>query len=194
MSGMSATVVMRGVMCAPSVGRRSGTPARQLGFAPASRREISSVILSASKGDDEARGFVNIKGEEGVDEARTEVPQSIKDQYRLIEDPTWLENELLKQDDGYPTSRAAVLKQTLMTGDVKGFGYAVSSVQLTLVMFACAYVAGAASRVSGVEEGDLIYLVGGTFWPFALLGAVSFYLECVKYLEAVVGTSSRRNM
>ena len=57
-----------------------------------------------------------------------------------------------------------------------------------------AYVAGAASRVSGVEEGDLIYLVGGTFWPFALLGAVSFYLECVKYLEAVVGTSSRRNM
>ena len=71
---------------------------------------------------------------------------------------------------------------------------AVSSVQLTLVMFACAYVAGAASRVSGVEEGDLIYLVGGTFWPFALLGAVSFYLECVKYLEAVVGTSSRRNM
>jgi hypothetical protein len=110
--------------------------------------------------DDTARGFVNIKGEEGVDEARTEVPQSIKDQYRLIEDPTWLENELLKQDDGYPTSRAAVLKQTLMTGDVKGFGYAVSSVQLTLVMFACAYVAGAASRVSGVEEGDLIYLVG----------------------------------
>ena len=194
MSGMSATVVMRGVMCAPSVGRRSGTTACHVGFAPASRREISSVILSASKGDDEARGFVNIKGEEGVDEARTEVPQSIKDQYRLIEDPTWLENELLKQDDGYPTSRAAVLKQTLMTGDVKGFGYAVSSVQLTLVMFACAYVAGAASRVSGVEEGDLIYLVGGTFWPFALLGAVSFYLECVKYLEAVVGTSSRRNM
>ena len=192
MSGMSASVVMRGVMCAPSVGRRSGTPARHVGFAPASRREL---ILSATKGDDDtARGFVNIKGEEGVDEARTEVPQSIKDQYRLIEDPTWLENELLKQDDGYPTSRAAVLRQTLMTGDVKGFGYAVSSVQLTLVMFACAYVAGAASRVSGVEEGDLIYLVGGTFWPFALLGAVSFYLECVKYLEAVVGTSSRRNM
>ena len=193
MSGMSATVVMRGVMCAPSVGRRSGTPVRHFGFAPASRRGL--ILSAASKGgDDEARGFVNIKGEEGVDEARTEVPQSIKDQYRLIEDPTWLENELLKQDDGYPTSRAAVLRQTLMTGDVKGFGYAVSSVQLTLVMFACAYVAGAASRVSGVEEGDLIYLVGGTFWPFALLGAVSFYLECVKYLEAVVGTSSRRNM
>ena len=191
MSGMSATVVMRGVMCAPSVGRRSGTTARHVGFAPASRR---GLILSASGDDDTARGFVNIKGEEGVDEARTEVPQSIKDQYRLIEDPTWLERELLRQDDGYPTSRAAVLRQTLLTGDAKGFGYAVSSIQLTLAMFACAYVAFAAARVPGAEEGDLIYVVGGTWKWFAALGAVSFYLECVKFVESVVGVEGRRKM
>ena len=144
MSGMSAIVMTKGVIRAPSATRRSGTASRRGGHG----RTLSSSRTTASRDDDDAAtGFVNIKGDEGVDEARTEVPQSIKDQYRLIEDPTWLERELLRQDDGYPTSRAAVLRQTFMTGDAKGFGYAVSSIQLTLAMFACAYVAFAAARV-----------------------------------------------
>ena len=191
MSGMSAIVMTKGVIRAPSATRRSGTASRRGGHG----RTLSSSRTTASRDDDDAAtGFVNIKGDEGVDEARTEVPQSIKDQYRLIEDPTWLERELLRQDDGYPTSRAAVLRQTLMTGDAKGFGYAVSSIQLTLAMFACAYVALAAARVSGAEEGDLIHVVGGTWKWFAALGAVSFYLECVKFVESVVGVEGRRKM
>ena len=191
MSGMSAIVMTKGVIRAPSATRRSGTASRRGGHG----RTLSSSRTTASRDDDDAAtGFVNIKGDEGVDEARTEVPQSIKDQYRLIEDPTWLERELLRQDDGYPTSRAAVLRQTFMTGDAKGFGYAVSSIQLTLAMFACAYVAFAAARVPGAEEGDLIYVVGGTWKWFALLGGTSFYLECVKFVESVVGVEGRRKM
>ena len=87
-----------------------------------------------------------------------------------------------------------MLRQTLSTGDAKGFGYAVSSIQLTLAMFACAYVAFAAARVPGAEEGDLIYVVGGTWKWFVLLGAVSFYLECVKFVESVVGVADAQSL
>ena len=47
-------------------------------------------------------GFGSIAGKEGVREDRSEVPDSVKDDYRRVQDPEWLERELLRADDGYP--------------------------------------------------------------------------------------------
>ena len=97
-----------------------------------------------------------------MDEDRSTVPDSVQDIYRKIEDPAWLERELLRADDGYPTSRVAVMRQAASTGDLKGFSYAVSSVNAAATLLFLAYVTAAAARV-GAEEGDVLNVVGGTW-------------------------------
>jgi hypothetical protein len=45
----------------------------------------------------------------------TEVPKEVMDAYRKIEDPVWLERELLRSDDRMPTSRADTMRQAVET-------------------------------------------------------------------------------
>ena len=132
-------------------------------------------------------------GAPGSDPARVEVPPSAQSDYRKVEDPEWLEQQLLRADDGYPTSRAAVMRQALATGDAKGFGYAVSSVNLTLALLAAAYVSLAASRV-GAEEGTAIAALGAPWRWLLLAGVGSGGLEVTKFVESVVGVEGRRKM
>lgn len=142
------------------------------------------------------KGFGSIEErlrDEGVAEDRTEVPDSVKEVYRKIEDPAWLERELLRADDGYPTSRAAVMRQAASTGDIKGFSYAVSSINVAATMLTLAYVTAAAARV-GAEEGDLLQVVGGSWKWFLLLGTLSAVTEVQKFVESVVGVEGRRKM
>ena len=139
------------------------------------------------------RGFGSISGNDGVDEERSTVPESVQDDYRKIEDPTWLERELLRADDGYPTSRTAVMIQAASTGDIKGFSYAVSSVKTAVTLLASAYVAAAAARV-GAEEGDVLNTVGATWGWFLLAGLASAATEVTKFIESVIGVEGRRKM
>jgi hypothetical protein len=118
----TVTVTMPGV----SGGSRgvSSTTARLAASAGGGDETFSASSPSAPP----PRGFGSIAGDEGVNDERQEVPDSVQSDYRKVEDPEWLERELLRADDGYPTSRAAVMRQAASTGDVKGFAYAVSSI------------------------------------------------------------------
>ena len=124
---------------------------------------------------------------------RSEVPDSVKDDYRRVQDPEWLERELLRADDGYPTSRGAVLRQAFATGDVKGVAYAVSSVRGAVVLLTLAYVSAAAARV-GAEEGELLQVAGAWWKPLLLLGLASAATEVQKFIESVIGVEGRRKM
>ena len=85
------------------------------------------------------------------------------------------------------------MRQALATGDAKGFGYAVSSVNLTLALLAAAYVSLAASRV-GAEEGTAIAALGAPWRWLLLAGVGSGGLEVTKFVESVVGVEGRRKM
>ena len=79
-------------------------------------------------------GFVSV--EENDEDGREAGDVSLRAQadYRKVEDPEWLERELLRADDGYPTSRGAVIAQSFKTGDYVGFVYAVSSVNASVAL------------------------------------------------------------
>lgn len=171
----------------PVVGR--GDRARSRGAAP----RASGGDGSESDADLPPVGFGSIAGKEGVREDRSEVPDSVKDDYRRVQDPEWLERELLRADDGYPTSRGAVLRQAFTTGDVKGVAYAISSVRGAVVLLALAYVSAAAARV-GAEEGELLQMAGAWWKPLLLLGLASAAAEAQKFIESVIGVEGRRKM
>ena len=180
----------------PSPSREASSPARLSRRLPARSPARASSEPSPSDPPPPA-GFRRLPEDEagapGSDPARVEVPPSAQSDYRKVEDPEWLEQQLLRADDGYPTSRAAVMRQALATGDAKGFGYAVSSVNLTLALLAAAYVSLAASRV-GAEEGTAIAALGAPWRWLLLAGVGSGGLEVTKFVESVVGVEGRRKM
>lgn len=166
------------------------------------------IMVMAAAGDDDdrngndegegapdapPRGFGSIEGRDGVMEDRVVLPDSVVADYRKIEDPTWLERELLRPDDGYPTSRGAVMRQAFSTGDVKGFSFAVSSVDAAVVLLILAYVTSAAARV-GTAEGEFLHTVGEAWKFFLPLGVMSAAVEVQKFVESVIGVEGRRKM
>jgi len=184
--GTTAPAVSRVVVTS---GRATSIPVVGRGTAP----RASGGDGSESDSDLPPVGFGSIAGKEGVREDRSEVPESVKDDYRRVQDPEWLERELLRADDGYPNSRGAVLRQAFATGDVKGFAYAVSSVRGAVVLLTLAYVSAAAARV-GAEEGELLQIAGAWWKPLLLLGLASAATEVQKFIESVIGVEGRRKM
>ena len=158
------------------------TEDRAVGFVPVVRdaADGTSTTTTAAKGD---------------------VPLAAQSDYRKVEDPEWLERELLRADDGYPTSRGGVIAQSLKTGDWKGLSYAVSSVNIAAGLWIGAYVALAAARVE-TSDGDALFTNAsdavatvGSFWvPLLVLAAVSSAVEVVKFIDTVVGVQNRRKM
>mmetsp|Transcript_22422 Transcript_22422/g.36185 ORF Transcript_22422/g.36185 Transcript_22422/m.36185 type:complete len:243 (-) Transcript_22422:438-1166(-) len=157
------------------------------------RSDSASSAQTANFDFSPPRGFNNIEGDEGVAADRKVLPESVQDVYRMIEDPAWLESELLRADDGYPTSRAAVLFQAASTGDLKGFAYAITSVSGAVAFLVAAYVAAAAARV-GAEEGELMHTVGQSWTWLLFLGGAGAVTEVQKFIESVVGAEGRRKM
>ena len=140
---------------------------------------------------------------DGVSEtaAKGDVPISAQLDYRKVEDPEWLERELLRADDGYPTSRGAVVLQSLKTGDFLGFAYALSSVNLSIMLLVASYVALAAARIETetsdalfTTASDAAYAVGLCWKPLFLSGAASAAVEVKKFVDTVVGVQNSRKM
>ena len=138
---------------------------------------------------------------DGVSEtaAKGDVPISAQLDYRKVEDPEW--RELLRADDGYPTSRGAVVLQSLKTGDFLGFAYALSSVNLSITLLVASYVALAAARIETetsdalfTTASDAAYAVGLCWKPLFLSGAASAAVEVKKFVDTVVGVQNRRKM
>ena len=142
-------------------------------------------------------GFVSV--EENDEDGREAGDVSLRAQadYRKVEDPEWLERELLRADDGYPTSRGAVNAQSFKTGDYVGFVYAVSSVNASVALLLLAYVSLAAARVRvapGEDAGALFEAARFSWKPLLGLGAASAAVEVKKFVDTVVGVQNRRKM
>ena len=86
-------------------------------------------------------GFVAVR-EDDLSDGREAGDVSLRAQadYRKVEDPEWLERELLRADDGYPTSRGAVVVQSFRTGDYLGLTYAATSKKTDALTEDTAYV------------------------------------------------------
>ena len=174
-----------------SRGRAASTPA---GGPPggAERRPPT-----ASPSEDAPVGFVAV--EEDVEDGREAGDVSTRAQadYRKVEDPEWLERELLRADAGYPTSRGAVVMQSFKTGDYVGFIYAVSSVNASAALFIAAYVSLAAARVRVApgEDAGALFDAARLLWkPLLGLGVASAAVEVKKFVDTVVGVQNRRKM
>ena len=143
-------------------------------------------------------GFVAVR-EDDLSDGRKAGDVSVRAQadYRKVDDPEWLERELLRADDGYPTSRGAVVMQSFRTGDYLRLTYAVSSVNASVFLLVAAYVSLAAARVS-VAPGDdagVVFAAGRFLWkPLLALGLASALVEVKKFVDTVVGVQNRRKM
>ena len=152
---------------------------------------------AASSSEDAPVGFVSV--EENDEDGREVGDVSLRAQadYRKVEDPEWLERELLRADDGYPTSRGAVIAQSFKTRDYVGFLYAVSSVNASVALLLLAYVSLAAARVRvapGEDAGALFEAARFAWKPLLGLGAASAAVEVRKFVDTVVGVQNRRKM
>ena len=178
-----------------SLSSRRRTAARSAGEPPGGAERTPP---SASDSEAAPVGFVAVR-EDDLSDGREAGDVSTRAQadYRKVEDPEWLERELLRADAGYPTSRGAVVMQSFKTGDYVGFIYAVSSVNASAALFIAAYVSLAAARVRVApgEDAGALFDAARLLWkPLLGLGVASAAVEVKKFVDTVVGVQNRRKM
>ena len=184
----------RRVVPSSSLSSRGRTAARSAGGGHGGAERTPPTACAS---EDAPVGFVAV--EEDDEDGREVGDVSVRAQadYRKVEDPEWLERELLRADDGYPTSRGAVVMQSFKTGDVVGFIYAICSVNASVALLVAAYVSLAAARVPVApgEDADALFDAARRFWkPLLGLGVASAAVEVKKFVDTVVGVQNRRKM